>query len=53
MRLLLSALTALLLAGCAVVPLTPYMYAPAPPPRGPYGHPVYPHHYVWHPYDRW
>ncbi len=53
MRLLLIALTALLLAGCAVVPLAPYTYAPAPYPRGTYGHPVYPHHYAWRPYDRW
>jgi|SRR3990172_3682351 len=53
MRLLVIALTALLLAGCAVVPLTPYMYAPGPPPRGIYGHPVHPHHQVWRPYGRW
>ncbi len=53
MRLLVIALTALLLAGCVVVPLTPYMYAPAPPPRETYGRPAHPHHYVWRPYDRW
>jgi hypothetical protein len=52
MKLLLIALTALLLTGCAVVPLFPYTYAPAPYPRESYGRPVYPHHYGGRPYGR-
>ncbi len=43
MRLLLIPLAALLLAGCAIVPLAPVAYAPAPRPRVTYVYPAYPY----------
>jgi hypothetical protein len=43
--LLLIPLAALLLAGCAIVPIGPYAYAP-PRPRGSYVYPAYP--YGWY-----
>ena len=42
MRLLLITLAAVLLAGCAIVPLAPYAYAPHPYIR--HGHPHHHHH---------
>jgi hypothetical protein len=43
MRLFLIPLAALLLAGCLIVPLEPFAYAPPPPrPRHIYRAPVYP-----------
>jgi len=42
MRLLLLIPLAALLAGCAIVPIGPYAYAP-PRPRVTYVYPVYPH----------
>jgi hypothetical protein len=48
MRLLWIPLAALLLAGCAIVPLAPYAYAPPPPrPRFTYSYPVYPAYPYW------
>jgi hypothetical protein len=46
MRLLWISLAALLLAGCAIVPLAPYAYAP-PRPRVTYIYPAYPTHPYW------
>jgi hypothetical protein len=46
MRLLWISLAALLLAGCAIVPLAPYTYAP-PRPRVTYIYPAYPTHPYW------
>ena len=43
--LLLIPLAALLLAGCAIVPIGPYAYAP-PRPRVTYVYPAYP--YGWY-----
>jgi hypothetical protein len=49
MRLFWMFLAALLLAGCAIVPLAPYAYAPPPPrPRLIYRAPAYPAHPYWH-----
>lgn len=43
MRALWISLAAVLMAGCAIVPLTPYAYAPPPPrPRVTYIYPAYP-----------
>lgn len=56
MRRLWIALLALFLSGCAIVPIAPYGYAPAPRPRASYGYPDYPHHYYGyygHPYSQW
>jgi hypothetical protein len=48
MRLLWIPLAALLLAGCAIVPLAPYAYAPPRPrPRVTYVYPAYPAHPYW------
>jgi hypothetical protein len=56
MRLFWIALAALLLAGCAIVPLAPYAYAPPPPrPRVVYRYPAYPAYPYWNApryYDR-
>ena len=54
MRLLWIPLAALLLAGCAIVPLVPFGYAPPPPrPRYTYSYPVYPAYpYAPRYYDR-
>jgi hypothetical protein len=46
MRLLWIPLAALLLAGCAIVPLAPFAYEPPPPPRAAYVYPAYP--YRWY-----
>jgi hypothetical protein len=54
MRLLWIPLAALLLAGCAIVPLAPYAYAP-PPPRVVYRYPGYSPYPYWNApryYDR-
>ncbi len=53
MKRLWIALLALLLSGCAIVPIAPYGYAPAPRPRASYGYPGYSHHYYGHPYSQW
>ena len=55
MRLLWIPLVALLLAGCAIVPLAPpYAYAPPPPrPRVTYVYPAYPGWYAPHYYGHW
>ncbi|HET7876147.1 MAG TPA: hypothetical protein VFN71_11565 [Methylomirabilota bacterium] len=50
MKRLWIALLALLLSGCAVVPVAPYAYPPGPPPRGTYVYPAHPHYYYGHPY---
>lgn len=49
MRLFWMFLAALLLAGCAIVPLASYTYPPPPPrPRLIYRAPTYPAHPYWH-----
>jgi hypothetical protein len=57
MRLLWIPLAALLLAGCAIVPLAPYAYAPPPRPRLTYVYPAYPGYapgwYAPRYYGRW
>lgn len=58
MRLLWIPLAALLVAGCAIVPLAPYAYAPPPPrPRVTYIYPAYPGYapgwYAPRYYSRW
>jgi starvation-inducible outer membrane lipoprotein len=53
MKRLWIALLALLLSGCAIVPIAPYGYAPEPRPRAFHGYPAYPHHYYGHPYSQW
>jgi hypothetical protein len=53
MRIIWIALTAVLLAGCAVVPLFPYAYVPAPAPRSGYAYPSYPRYAPGPPYGRW
>jgi hypothetical protein len=53
MKRLWIALLALLLSGCAIVPIAPYGYAPASRPRATYGYPDYPHHYYGHSYSPW
>ncbi len=50
MKFLWVALLALLLSGCAIVPVAPYGYDPAPRPRGYHGYPTYPQRYYGHPY---
>ena len=53
MRLVWIPLAALLLAGCAIVPLAPYAYAPPPPrPRFTYSYPAYPYWSAPRYYDR-
>lgn len=54
MRLFWISLAGLLLAGCAIVPLVPYGYAPPPPrPRYTYSYPGYPAYpYAPRHYDR-
>lgn len=55
MRLFWIPLAALLLAGCAIVPLAPYAYAPPPRPRVVYRYPAYPAYPYWNApryYDR-
>lgn len=54
MRLFWIPLAALLLAGCAIVPLVPFGYAPPPPrPRYTYSYPAYPAYpYAPRYYDR-
>ena len=55
MRLLGIALTALLLTGCAVVPLAPVAYAPEPAVRARvhYGRPGYTHTGYYHHYNHY
>jgi len=53
MRLLWIPLAALLLAGCAIVPLVPFAYAPPPPrPRFTYSYPASPYWSAPRYYDR-
>jgi len=48
MRLFWISLAVLWLAGCAIVPLALYSYAPPPPrPRVTYSYPVYPAYPYW------